>query len=250
MRRGLCILLLAVLFPVAAQGAISVSLISGGASQSNANGTGYTTDSITPPDNQLIIAFIASSANDAATVAPTLSGNGLTWVQIATETGTIVGNERRITAFRALGDASAGAVTITFSSSQDGCAWGFLTASGTDISGTNGSGAIVQNPINSHDTNDATSLTVTMSTFADATNNALVIGVVGGSNEAMTSEAGLTELFDVTHSARNMNMSGAWRTGGADLTPTISWTTLTYAAGIALELREPQAGTRRIMLVQ
>lgn len=250
MKRSGLALLLILCCALHTQAAISIALLTNGSGQSNVDSTSYTTGSISPTANRLILGAVACSANDAATVAPTLSGNGLTWVQIGTDTGTVVGNERRITLFRAMGASpSSGIVTITLSATMLGCAWGFSEVTGMDTGGTNGSGAIVQSATNSRDANDANFISVTLAAFADATNNATFIAAVAAANQAMAPEAGFTELFDVTHIDRNMNASGAWRVG-QDTTPTISWTNNTVAAAVAVEIQEPQATTRRIMLVQ
>lgn len=127
------------------------------------SGTSITTASVTPCSNCLVlisILFIGSTGQSATTV----TGNGLTWVQI--DYNDVSPNAGGL--YRALGASpSTGVITITPASSAT-VQWSVITLSGTDTSGTNGSGAIVQNvPAFS---NGVSSLTVTLSAFGNAAN--------------------------------------------------------------------------------
>ena len=94
----------------------------------------YSTASQTPTANRVVLAVVASSATSTRPDAPTLSGNGLTWVNIGTFYGSTTGTTRvRVTGFAALTGASpsAGVVTITHASSQAACSWSFAEFPGT-----------------------------------------------------------------------------------------------------------------------
>ena len=78
-------------------------------------GTSATTESISPGANKLILASVSSRRNDSVDpLAPSLSGNGLTWVQVNSIVYDTTSTSRRtITTFRAMGSSpSSGAVTI------------------------------------------------------------------------------------------------------------------------------------------
>ena len=81
-----------------------VSLTSG---SSATDATSYATASITPTANKLVLLAVFNRVAAGTANAPTATGCGLTWVQVATSLGTTA--LRRLTLFRALGSApSAG----------------------------------------------------------------------------------------------------------------------------------------------
>lgn len=99
-------------------------------------GSGITLTSWTPGSNELCLLFIAQRNE---TLTPSVSGNGLTWVEI-----TSVDNsqgQNGISVWRAMGASpSTGSISVTNTSGFDvavACRF-----SGVDTSGTNGSGAI------------------------------------------------------------------------------------------------------------
>src|SRR3990167_10939569 len=122
--------------------AITQTTLTGAASTADA--TSYTTASISPGANRLILAFVYGFHSIGTDVTPTLSGNGLTWVNI-NHRGLGCSNEN-MTLFRAMGSSpSAGAVTIDYgANTMDAGVWSIMEFDGVDTSGTNGSGAIVQ----------------------------------------------------------------------------------------------------------
>jgi hypothetical protein len=64
----------------------------------------YTTAPVTPRPGALVLAFVANARNTAGAAAtPTASGNGLGWDVVRTATSG--GGRRRLTCFRATGEA-------------------------------------------------------------------------------------------------------------------------------------------------
>jgi hypothetical protein len=104
----------------------------------------FTTATITPGAGRLVLAF-AMNRKVGGAATPTASGNGLTWQQIASVLNFAGGNSR-ITCFRAMGPApSAGPLTFDFAGQQqEACAWSVFEYDNVDGTGTNGSGAVVQ----------------------------------------------------------------------------------------------------------
>ena len=202
----------------------------------------YNTASITPGANRLILVAVMNSDVAPVTV-PTLSGNGLTYVQVATrDYDTDASPARVVTLFRAMGAApSAGAITIDFGgTNQNGCAWHVCEFDGVDTSGTNGSGAIVQAPTDFNDTT-GTSSSVTLAAFGDATNNAAFVAKMHNRAEAATEETGWTELSDVNYINPDVGSAVAWRLG-EDLSATYSWATTGRWGSIAAEIKAAAAG--------
>lgn len=136
----------------------------------NTSTTSYTTASISPTGNRLVIAACGARTGGAQ-VAPTASGGGLTTItQIINR---IDGGTRGLSFFRALqASPGSGAVTFDFGAIvQSWCLWSIFELDGIDTSGSNGAGAIVQ----SLDSivNTGTSLTITMAAFGAPENMAL-----------------------------------------------------------------------------
>src|SRR3990167_4314492 len=112
------------------------------ANSSTTDATTYTTLSITPKANTLILLSFESRTATPPATNPTVTGCNLTWVEI-NNISNPTGN-RRITVFRALGNApKTGTVTIDCGGqTQTAAVLDITEVSGTDISGTDGSGAI------------------------------------------------------------------------------------------------------------
>lgn len=178
----------------------------------------YATASITPTANRLVLAAVF---NEGAGVdeTPTLTGNGLTWVQIVTfEDG---GANNRFTVFRAMGAApSAGAVTIDFGGlTQTRCGWSIIEFAAVDTSGTNGSGAVVQSK-----TATGTGTTSTAdfdAAFGDAVNNATYSALVHRNAQVTAVEGSFVELSDVI--TETIALQVMWLLG-EDQNPAPTWT--------------------------
>lgn len=200
---------------------------------SNADQSSYTTASISPLANALILAAVAHWSN--ATIpapTPTLSGNGLTWVSITTVT--LVGGYR-LTLFRAMGASpSSGVVTIDFGGDVQGqIEWSIGQVTGVDTSGTHGSGAIVQSATNT--VLPGTSLTVTLGAFGHVNNGAFGAFYPNNSRTpAVGSGFALMGMADGGGSQESLLTE--WR-GDNDTTVDASWPTSSNAAGLAIEIQ-------------
>ncbi len=193
---------------------------------SDTNATSYATASITPTGNQLVLAAVISSVTASGPPnAPTLSGNGLTWVQVATVTwNTTALPLSRLTVFRSLGGApSTGAVTIDFAGqTQSECLWSVTQYAHVDTSGTNGSGAVVQSGTNRADT--ATSLTVALSAISNASNAGwAAFGTNLGSTQ--TAKPGFAKLDEQTSAVPATDLMTEWRYVGDDPNPLSTFST-------------------------
>lgn len=181
--------------------AIGVSALTLGSSSTNT--TTYNTASITPTANRLVLLAIemARSGTAAPPAVFTVTGNGLTWVEVAkVGVGFSSGANYngQVSLFRAMGASpSAGAVQIVTDATATSMAWSIVEFSGIDTSGTNGSGAIVQSVTNRNDS--VTTVTATLGTFSNANNatyGAFGAGDGGGVPRTWTPGTGFTELHD------------------------------------------------------
>lgn len=158
----------------------------------HSNGTSASsavTESISPKKGRLILVSVTHQ-NTART--PTVSGCNLTFAEVTSVT---VGDMKH-TVLRSLGSPTDGALTISFGGSVDRYAYNVDEFSGVDITGTNGSGAIVQSGSN---TGTGTSISVTLGAFSNINNATYGTTALQGQNtttHAITPGTGFTELGD------------------------------------------------------
>ncbi|HEY1249208.1 MAG TPA: hypothetical protein VGE97_09490 [Nitrososphaera sp.] len=214
---------------------------------SAASGTSITSASLTPSVNKLYLCWVAQRRGKGTTNLPTVSGGGgLNWVQVESKAN---GNSRqRLTLFRALKTSglSSGPVTVSFAG-QDQDSGIILIIDEYEsvvITGTDGEDAIVQHNSNKTDS-DSTSLSVTLSSFADAVNNAAVGGIYHGANTSTTPEGGYTELAD--QGVGSLGLETEWKVG-EDTSVSASYSTAGAAIGIAVEVKYLNTGPQTIVV--
>jgi len=188
---------------------------------STTNGLSYTTASVTPTANRLVlVAVLATVGSGTTTVA--LSGCGLNWVKVD-QTPDVA---RTVHLFRARGSApTTGPLTITGSSAMTSALWQVSEFNGADTTGTDGSGAIVQS-VNARP-GSGTSVNVAFNLPVDGANSTYgVVGVavqespvVGGSpwtSLGSTTQSGPTSglLAEFSTSARQ-DVAASWSTAAA-----------------------------------
>lgn len=159
--------------------------------------TSYNTASVTPTANRLYLLAVWSRTGITADPnAPTVTGAGLTWVQVATVVyDNTSSSRRRLTVFRAMGAGSAGALTIDFGGqTQTSATWDLTEFDGVDTSGTNGSGAVVQSATNFDGGTTATSITATLSAFGSVNNATYGAGGSGQTGNTAAVGSGFTQI--------------------------------------------------------
>lgn len=204
----------------------------------------YTTTSLTPVADTLYVLSVEGriSTGSVQPVCSSVTGAGLTWVQITSFSNMdAAGSDRAsVYSFRSMGTGSAGALTITFSGQtlQRAC-WTLDEFTGIDTSGTNGSGAIVQDAKVDDGGSTATSASVTLSSFADSVNN-VAYGVFGHQfQETQTVGGGFTALSNQAPLGVTSLMT-EWKTG-EDTAVDASWATGARSGGIAMEIKMASA---------
>jgi hypothetical protein len=168
----------------------AISYVTGGALTGNT----FTLTSWTPTANTLCLIGVFQR-NEAIT--PTVAGNGLTWVQVATvDDGDAVAG---MSVFRAMGASpSAGQITVTVTGNLVPANAIAICLSGTDTSGTNGSGAVeasdTEATLAAGDNNDLEASVTTL------TNNAWAILFGETRNRTFTTPSGQTAIAtNLTH---------------------------------------------------
>jgi hypothetical protein len=173
--------------------AVTASVLTEGSSTTDA--ASYATASISPTANRLVLLAVFSGDTVAAAAAApsSVTGNGLTWVQVATQNNSDSNTNITTTVFRAMGASpSAGAVTINFGATQENCAWSVAEFAGVPTTGTHGSGAVVQAKTATHNNGSAWSVTLDV---APGAANALYGAAQQNSNTVViTPGAGFTQL--------------------------------------------------------
>ncbi len=238
MKQHILLLSLFVLFWSTSGNAITITnkLATG----SDTNSATYTTASVAFSNNKLYLLAVGGRLTGVP-ASPTISGGGITWVEINTSTfDTIASPDRRVTVYRGYvrSGAISEALTITWASSMSSCEWVLDELEGVDISGTNGSGAIAQSAVNSANSG-ATSITATLGSFGDS--QSLTWAAFGlstqGASGIMTAGSGFTLGGAYQSSGEAHSISSEYRlTNGGDTT--VDGTFSSAAVGVvAIEVR-------------
>ncbi len=215
--------------------AIGVTNLATGSS--TANDTEYTLPSgpTFTADRLQEVAFSLRSNNDAGVVS--LTGAGRTWVVVER---TDHGNQQSAMIFRSMADSSdSGDLTFTTTETMTAILWSIDESDDVDTSGDDGAGAV--GVVGEHrNTSNATSVEVTLGSFADATNN-VTYGLIRHSvEEVHTPGSGFTELSDHSNSD-GISLMTEWKTG-EDTSVDGSWATSSRGAGVANEIIIASAG--------
>lgn len=234
--------LLCVLWSETAYAAVACTVLT--QSQDTTNSTSFSTAAITPGANRLILLATMATRNIATGCtgieSGTPSGNGLTWVSVNSKCFSDAGAPTQIVQLhRSMGASpSTGAISWTYGTTRINSSWAVIECSGTDTSGTNGSGAVVQSATDLIE--PGTSLTVTLAAFGSANNATL--GVFGiGDNIAVTPGSGFSELAEqlVSDGGLDTGLQVEWLVSN-DTTVDASWTSID-AGGIAIEIKAAAA---------
>lgn len=224
--------------------AVAVTNITSGGNQGTSS---EATASFTPVANRLYIVTVGAhyaSANDATPTA--VHAGGLTLVQIDTEE--TASNNQRLTVFRAMKPSglSAGAITFTWSATQQAVAWSVDEVTGMDTSGTNGAGAIVQEVVG---TGSSAAPSITLAAFSGLTN--ATIGCFANNNNGnsnpgtVTAGSGFALLINQRQiggvTGTNIGVGTEWRADN-DTTVNCAVSTTDAYAGLALEIAAAGAG--------
>ena len=229
------ILLLSLIMPVNIYATVTASALT--TSHSTTDASSYQTASISPSSDKLILIAVYSGHASATPSTPTVSGNNLTWTQIATAFQSFGGCRIRITAFRGFGSsASAGVVTIEFGGqTQLNAGWSITEFTGVDTTTNNG---VVQSATSSSGGASGGS-TTTLSAFASSTN--ATWGSWGRPDDASgtTPGSGFTELGDSVagDTTQDVNISSEWK-NSADTGVDVTWSGAQAYTAVAVEINE------------
>jgi hypothetical protein len=216
-------------------------------SYDNVDRTSYTTASISPAANSLLLLFVDDgiAANYAPLAVPT--GLSLTWELIGTRAWHISPATRRSSAWIAQCGASPGSGAITLTETDMGSG---TTSSGTawaviEITGHHATQPVrqVQHPGTTFMNQSGpagTSYTIDMLDAVDGSSRAFSY-FAHAANEATTFRTNWSELSDDTSTAPAMGFESQWRSDEFEATASASWATSVRYMGFAIEIAEVDA---------
>lgn len=226
--------------------AISFTQLAADPDTSNTNS--YSTPSISPTANRLLLAVVLSSRGGSADPdTPTLSGNGLTWAHV--DDGVNQGNNlfestgtlrTRLCLFFAVTGASpsSGAVTASFTNNCTGCSI-IVVQSNEEVDLAD---PVIQVKLASG--TGATSGTLSMDPFGDANNATFSCWGLNGDAGGITHEG--TELADIAY-ATPARETQAQYLATSDTSPGITWSGANSFGGIGVEIGLAVAGDVEVL---
>ena len=229
---------------------ITQSLLTSGNSETNT--TTYVTASITPAANKLILAVaVGLRLTNNPNSPPTVTGNGMTWVQVASALYEHVGGQTdrsSLAVFRALDPApSSGAVTFTYGDTQARASFSIIEIDNIDIGGADGADAIVQVVINTE--SDTATPLVTLGAFSELNNATLGVTAYAVGTPTISPGTGFVEVVEETVAPEGHGHEVEFR---SDNDTSVDWT---YTASVrtrslAIEIKNanPSADVRYIEL--
>jgi hypothetical protein len=207
-----------------------------------ANQKVYTTASISPAPNALITLAVLGHRAYGANPSPVVTGGGMTaWEEVATTTfDPLSGPLKRVTIYRAMSvSPGSGPITISFENSVSNAQWIVSQWQGVDLTGENGSGAIVQT--GSARADAVNGLTVTLASFENANNVAYGVFAVKKNVLAITPGSGFTEIAEhPSGETAASDLQAQWAV--SDNTIDASWASLNGAA-LGVEIRAGHSHT-------
>ena len=199
----------------------------------------YNTASVTPGANRLVLVAV-ENAKDGSTDpnTPTLSGNGITWVQVATVLYESTGSIRtRLTLFRGLAALpTGGAITIDLAGQTSY----YIAWSVAAFAVVNVATPVVQSAVAS---GTGTSLAATLAAFGSAA-NATYGACSHRAGEASSPGSGFAEIHDLVQGG-GFDLETEWRVDN-DTSVDASWVTSAVCGCIAVEIAAASAGERTV----
>ena len=229
--------------------AINITLVE--AIHNSADASSYAFASHTFTAGNLYIAFIITShASLQAPAVLTLNGTTAVFTNITSVIFSGASNNlRNLEAWRFLPAANVTEVvtaTLTGNTPATSGDLILLEITGHDISGINGSGAIVQNSTVSGTTGDTTG-SVTLNAFGNSNNRPLGC-IVHVTAETSTVGSGFSSLDDGNHTAPSLGALTEWHATSANNTINATWTTNGKFGIIGLEIKNASSSSIPKML--
>ena len=206
----------------------------------------YTSASITPTANVLIVAYFESSRAGVDPTTVTTTGNGLSWSTIDTHfwnTDDVSANRSKGYIFAAdTGSSpSAGVVTFTHAAGTNHTygIWSIYELSGTDLTSSGGSSTVAQcfvQVVKTTPNTAGTSASPTLAAAGDAANRPFMF-VTHFANEVTNPAASWTEIAEMIVTTPVRALESQWRSDAFDTAATATWTSNVRHGGISFEIK-------------
>src|SRR3989344_4439836 len=213
---------------------------------STTDATSFTSTSWTPPSSGLIILFVFSRGG-AGNNVPTVTGNSITWTQIANYK---VGTFRAITLFGAnASGSSSGSITLDYAgNTQTTQAVSVFYATGVDLSG-GVAAAFVQTQTNTGTCSGTDCATVTLNAAGNS-NNRPIAAFAHDVNEATAPRTNWTEADDLALGTPARAFETQYRGDAFETTASSTITTSSVWMGMAAEIKFDSGGAASPTLEQ
>ena len=221
----------------------------------------YSSASITPTANRLIVAYFESARAGVDPTVVTAAGNGLSWSEITNHfwnTDDVGANRSKGYIFAADTGASpsAGAVTFTHGGAVNHTygLWSIYELSGTDLASSGGSSTVAQCFVQVVKTTANTAGTSASPTLAAAGNgaNRPFMFVTHFANEVTNPAASWTEIAEFITTTPVRALESQWRSDAFDTAATATWTSNVRHGGISFEIKAnagaPPPPTRKLVV--
>ena len=193
-------------------------------------GTSFATASVDPGDNRYVVITVVGYRTLGAEVAISATGNGITY---ALTEGRAEGSYSMST-FRGMNASpSAGAITVTYTSSHTRMGWAVSEFIDTAITGDSGADADKQSADNYSASANSLSVTLATNAVGSATYGAFFMD---GPVDATPGD-GFTQIHEVTDGAVLLLMT-QWK-ASTDTSVDATYSVTSIAMGIALEIGAP-----------
>lgn len=203
-------------------------------SQDDQDRTTYTTASISPSANKLVLLSVYADVFGLSsnTSTPSVTGAGMTWTEVVSVGGSGADSATAQHLYRALSSSpGSGALSITFGQTQARCGWSIAEFGNVDTSGSNGANAIVQTATGIA---TGTSKTLTLGSFGSS-QNATYGAFSIWANETINVGSGFTQL-GLSANFDTRRTQSQWRNDN-DTSVDASWSSNVKSTGIAAELK-------------
>lgn len=205
-------------------------------------GNAYTTASVAPSADALIVACFMGEGSTGSSATPTIGGTlAVSWTPLQTQAWNTTATQLSVLACwyaTTGGSPGSGTITAVYAVDRTGVMWKVF-----EFTGTNTAAPVPQSAKNAADAvGNGGDLTVTLGAFGSTSNGTLLVFNWDNTSSGFTLNGGLTELgTSLTLTAPNRKMADGW-VAANDGAPTVTFTTNSDVAGIALEVAEAVEG--------
>jgi hypothetical protein len=192
------------------------------------NLTVYTTASVTPTANRLVLVWVFGRV--AEPPPDSVTGNGITYSQVASSTDATSAWSASLWAGSSA-TPSAGAVTITFPAGRGGCLWRVEEWDGSST-------PAVRQFKTGKDTGNVQAASITLDASPQAS-SAVVAGFMKNVSGSFTPGSDFTAGLDVAMSTPTTQAFTEYDIGPVDAVADCSWATFGVWVGVAAEIGAP-----------